>query len=262
MPKPELKDRYDRDGFLINATDLLPEGVVRRAAEGMAAVRRGEYDTGKPPESSPWKPGDSDNVLCKIEQPQLASSAIGELIRHPLLGEWAAAATGAKRVQVWWVQLLHKPPTPVNVKSGTNVGWHQDRAYWGAWTPQSELFTLWVALSDVTAQSGPMAFVPGSHRWGLQAASDFYAQDLQALKAKVNIPAGERWEEITAILPPGGFTIHDDLTWHGSGPNHTSSPRKSFAIHLRTDKSEPIGGKREGLTKFIDDPSVCPWIYP
>src|SRR6266566_370935 len=100
MLPSDLKAHYDRDGFLINRTDLLPEGVVRRASEGMEAIRRGEYDTGRPPEASPWKPGDSDNVLCKIELPQLASRGVLELVSHPLLGQFAAAATGAKRVQV------------------------------------------------------------------------------------------------------------------------------------------------------------------
>src|SRR5262249_12795961 len=158
------------------------------------------------------------------------SRAILELVSHPLIGQVAAAATGAKRVQVWWVQLLHKPPTPKNVKGGTNVGWHQDRKYWGAWTSESELFTAWVALSAVTPESGPSCVVPGSHRWGLQSASDFFAQDLEALKAKVHIPGGQQWTEVSGPLPPGGFTLHDDLTWHGSGPNHTTVPRRSFAI--------------------------------
>jgi hypothetical protein len=263
MMPTNLQPQFGLDGFSINRSEPLPEGVVRRAREGMDAIRRGEYDTGRAPEGSPWNPGDSENVLCKIEQPQLASKGVLELISHPTIGRWAAAATGAKRIQVWWVQLLYKPPTPRNAKFVTNVGWHQDRSYWGNWTPQSELLTAWVALTDVTLDSGPMVFVRGSNQWGLQPdSSDFWGQDLEAIKSKASIPPGQQWEEIPATVPPGGFTLHHDLTWHGSGPNRSAIPRRSFAIHLRTEKSQPTGDKRDGLAKYIDDPSVCPWIYP
>ena len=37
--------------------------------------------------------------------------------------------------------------------------------------------------------------------------------------------------------------------------------RRSFAIHLRTEKSRPVDGKRQGLTARIDDYSHCPVIY-
>jgi hypothetical protein len=256
-----IRERFEEEGYLINTERRLPEGVVRRAADGMMALRRGEYDTGRGPERSPWKPGDPEHLLCKIEQPQMASRAIFELISHPILGELAGAATGAKWVQVWWVQLLFKPPARPGKQQGTNVGWHQDRSYWGAWEADSELFTAWVAVSDVTADAGPMRFVPGSHRWGLSAASDFYGQDLDALKAKIAIPPGEQWTEVPAILPPGGFSFHDDLLWHGSGPNVSAGARMAFAVHLRTDKSRPVQDRRDGLTTYIDDPAVSPIIY-
>ena len=35
----------------------------------------------------------------------------------------------------------------------TNIGWHQDRTYWQEWDDGSELFTAWIALSDVTAEA-------------------------------------------------------------------------------------------------------------
>jgi ectoine hydroxylase-related dioxygenase (phytanoyl-CoA dioxygenase family) len=256
-----VRDSYQSDGFFINRDRPLPRELVERAAAGMDAVRRGEFDTGRAHEPSPWKPGDSENILCKIEMPQMSSRAILELVSHPLIGQVAAEASGAKRVQVWWVQLLYKPSTPRNA-GGTNVGWHQDRSYWQPWTPDSDLFTAWVALGDVNEDSGPMRFVPGSHTWGLSKNSDFFAQDLEALKSKISIPAGQSWTEVSATLPSGGFSLHDDLTWHGSGPNRSKSPRRGFAIHLRTENSRPVDERREGLTRHIDDPSICPWIYP
>lgn len=256
-----LRARYEQDGYLIAAEPVVPAGTVGRACQGMDAIRRGEYDTGRAPCGSPWNPGDDPNKLCKIENPQFASRAVMDLICWPALGELAAAITGATRVQAWWVQLLYKPPASGSPEHQTNIGWHQDRCYWQIWEDGSELFTAWVALSDVADDCGPMRFLRGSHRWGLQSEGNFFAQDLEGQRQAIRIPEGEAWEESAAVLPPGGVSFHHNLTFHGSGPNRSGRPRRSFAIHLRTQNSRPVDGKREGLTKYIDDPTLCPVIF-
>jgi hypothetical protein len=258
----DARHRYEADGFYLTPEAILPQDMIARAVAGMDAIRHGEYDRGRPPQPSPWTPGDDENLLCKIEQPQFASQAIYDLFCHPALGETAAALTGAEEfVQVWWVQLLYKPATRPDGEVKTNVGWHQDRYYWQVWEEGSELFTAWIALSDVRPESGPMRFVVGSHRWGLLKDGDFFAQDLTRLKADLALPSGAAWEEATAVLPPGGVSFHDDLTLHGSGPNHGNGPRRSFAVHLRTERSRPVDDKRHGLTTFFDDPALCPVIW-
>ena len=254
-------DYYEANGYFITENPLFPPDLIARAVEGMDAIRRGEYDTGRPPQPSHWNPGDDLNKLCKIEQPQFASRAIRELLCYPALGALAAELTEAERVQVWWVQLLYKPSLPPGVQSATSVGWHQDRSYWGVWEEGSELFTAWIALSDVTQESGPMRFVRGSHRWGLLSQSDFFEQDLSGQKGTIPLPAGSEWHEASAVLPPGGVSFHDDYTLHGSGPNVSGAPRRSFAVHLRTQNARPVEDRRIGLSQFIDDPDLCPIIY-
>jgi ectoine hydroxylase-related dioxygenase (phytanoyl-CoA dioxygenase family) len=251
--------RYEADGFLLHPEPVIPAPLVCRASDGMDALRRGKYETGVPPQPSFWNPGDDPNKLCKIEMPQLANRAIMEMICHPALGALAAEVTGARWVQVWWVQLLLKPPAGPDGGS-TNIGWHQDRHYWQVWEEGSELFTAWVALSDVTAEAGPMRFVRGSHRWGLQA-SDFYGQDHDRQREAIRVPDGQAWEEVPALLPPGGVSFHHNLTYHGSSPNRTPQPRRSFAIHMRTERSRPVDDARKGLTQFIGDPAYCPVIF-
>jgi ectoine hydroxylase-related dioxygenase (phytanoyl-CoA dioxygenase family) len=250
---------FERDGFYLLPQSVFPLDLVADAVRGMNALRAGEYETGLPPQPSFWNPGDDPRKLCKIEMPQVANRAIFKLVSHPHLGKLAASVTGAQMVHVWWVQLLYKPPSDAD-GSATNIGWHQDRHYWQIWEEGSELFTAWVALSDITPAAGPMRFVRSSHRWGLQA-SDFYGQDHESQRQGIQVPPEERWEEIAAILPPGGVSFHHNLTYHGSGPNLTTEPRRSFAIHLRTERSAPVGNERKGLTQFIDDPSYCPVIY-
>ena len=253
---------YEQEGYHIGAEPVLPAAIIAGALAGMDEVRAGRYDTGVPPQPSVWKPGDDPNKLCKIEMPQLANRAIWDLVSHPSLGELAAALTGAQWVQVWWVQLLYKPPMPSGqVPVANNVGWHQDRYYWQVWEPESELFTAWVALDEVKPESGPMRFVRGSHRWGFIGQSDFFGQDLEGQRQALPIPAGQEWQETQVLLPAGGASFHHCLTLHGSGPNLSTKPRRSFAIHLRTEKSRPVEGRRAGLTSYIDDPQYCPVIY-
>ncbi len=253
-------DAYAADGFCVHADCVLPADVVTAAQSGLAEVRAGRYDSGRPPRPSPWNPGDSDDVLCKIEMPQMANGAICALVAHSDLGAVVADATGARRVQVWWVQLLHKPNTADDA-TGVNVGWHQDRKYWGAWEEGSELLTAWVALSAVDETAGPMRFVRGSHRWGFRGEGDFFGQDLHAQRGEILVPEGQAWEEVNAVMEPGGLSIHHCLTYHGSSANTSGAPRLSLAIHMCTENARPVDDRREGLTAYLDDNQICPVIH-
>jgi ectoine hydroxylase-related dioxygenase (phytanoyl-CoA dioxygenase family) len=77
----------------------------------------------------------------------------------------------------------------------------------------------------------------------------------------MQVPVGQEWAEAPVLLPAGGASFHHCLTLHGSGPNLSGRPRRSFAIHLRTDKSRPVEDRRAGLTQFIDNLQYCPQIY-
>lgn len=257
----DIRERYGRQGYFIFPRPVLDPGLTRRACIGMDMIRRGEYDLDDlEPRKSVWNPGDDPNVLCKIEQPQFINRAIREVAASPVIGRLAAAATGAKMIQTWWIQLLYKPPTPGDETSPTRVGWHQDWNYWRpAWEEGSELLTAWVALSDVRKDSGPMKFVSGSHRWGYVEGSDFFSQG--GTRQNIQVPPGEHWKEADALMEAGGFSLHDRLVLHGSDRNREDGPRRSLAIHLRTENSRPAGGKREGLTTYLDNPSVSPVIF-
>jgi ectoine hydroxylase-related dioxygenase (phytanoyl-CoA dioxygenase family) len=230
--------------------------VLERAAAGLEAVRDGRFDTGQAPIH--FKPPDSPRHLVKIEQPQLGSRALRELLRSPALGKLVGEITGAEWVQVWWVQGLIKPADTDG--SGAKVGWHQDRQYWVGWTDDSELFTAWLALSDVKPDCGPMLFVPGSHQWGLLGQGDFFGQALDDLKSGIRLPHGRTWREVAATLPMGGVSLHHQLTFHGSGANVSGRPRRSVAIHLRTERSQ-MRTPDHWVGRCIHDPDVCPTIF-
>jgi hypothetical protein len=257
---PAAQADFERDGYYVVPAPVLPAALIERAIPNMQAVLDGVYETGVAPTYRNWKPGEGPSALQKVDDAHLSNRAILELISHRSLGEWAAAMTGAARVQVWATQLLFKPP---GGSGRVNVGWHQDYQYWQYWSPSSEVFTAWVAIGDVPNELGPMRFVKGSHRWGLLNGGDFFGQDMDAQQANLKA-AGHQggWQEISGALPSGGVSFHHRLTIHGSSANTSHRPRRSFAIHLRTERSEPAEQtNNEFYIKRLADPIACPVIY-
>jgi len=249
--------QYARDGFFVSPP-VIPRDLIERVQPHIEAVMYGQYETGREPIRR-WNPGDSSTAIRKINEVHVSDKTILEFVTHPEIGRWAARITGAKAIQLWATQMLYKPPG--GNASGT-VGWHQDFQYWSKiWSANSEVFTAWVAVSDVKEESGPMVFVPGSHHWGLLNAGDFFDHDRDRTRSEIRVPLGRQWAETAAILPPGSMSFHHCLTYHGSGPNRSLSPRISFAIHLRTEKSKPVEGSTDHYITDLGDPEKAPVIY-
>ena len=254
---PSAAAQYARDGFFIGPP-VVPSELVQRVIPHMEAVLNGQYETGREPVRR-WNPGDSPTKIRKINEAHVSDRTIFEFVTHPEIGRWAAAVTGARMVQLWASQMLYKPP---GGDLAGQVGWHQDFMYWkGIWEAGSELFTAWVAVSDVGIESGPMCFVPGSHRWGYLNAGDFFNSDRDRTRSEIQVPSGETWSEVPAILPPGALSFHQCLTYHASGRNTSTAPRVSFALHLRTEKSKPLAGCQEHYITDLDNPQIAPIIY-
>ena len=254
------RTEFERDGFYL-VPSVIPPDLLARVRSRIDAVYAGEYETGIPPAGKPKASTEPPKSLVKIDNSHRSDRTIHELVSHPGIGKWAAAITGAKMVQVFATQLLIKPPSREDV---VNVGWHQDLEYWDA-ALEGEIFTAWVAISDVTAESGPMRFVRGSNHWGLLKAGDFFSGKLDAVKQRIQEKhGGNSWEEAAAVLPPGGVSFHHRLTVHGSGPNLPSWPRVSFAVHLRTEKSrlrDGVDWKTVGWLSDFNDTQGSPVCF-
>lgn len=248
--------QFARDGFFV--TDrVIPEVAIDAVVPRMDALVAGDYETGVAPHSG-FRPGDPTDRLIKIDQPHLSDLTIRSFISDPRIGVWAARVTDASWVQVWAVQMLIKPPKSGD---GGHIGFHQDMQHWTTWF-KGEVFTAWIAVTDVDASSGPMTFVQGSHTWGLnEQPSHFQDPDHDAQVASIPRPVDSDWIERSATMPSGAMSFHHALTYHGSRSNLSGRDRRSFAVHLRTERSEPLATVGGYYNEHLDDPALCPVIY-
>jgi ectoine hydroxylase-related dioxygenase (phytanoyl-CoA dioxygenase family) len=197
-----------------------------------AKVIAGDYETGQAPFDRNIPEGSPVNRLVKIDNSHWSDSTISRLVTHPLIGAMAAKLAGVSAIRLWHDQLLYKPPQS-ETQIGA-VGWHQDYHYWQCAAP-ADLITAWIALVDVDEQNGCMEVVPGSHKWGLLPESDFFEQDLEALKSRIEAASGKPFQTAPCVLPAGAVSFHHCLTIHGSRPNQSSGARISMVAHLMPD---------------------------
>ena len=254
-----LQDNFDKDGYIIHQENLFDSLLISNAVLAMDDVINCKYQTGVPPKSRNWNPGDDTKKIRKIDQPHLCDDKIYNLFCFPPLGEFIAKAIGGPLfIQLWAAQLLYKPEQG---ESNGNVGWHQDKQYWPYW--DGEVFTVWIALSDVCIESGPVVYARGSHKWGgVIEGGDFFDHDNDKIKEIILDKNDQLWAEEPATLPKGGIAIHHKFMIHGSYENTSLYPRRSFAIHLRTENSKPNKIKSEYTNiESVGNQRICPIIF-
>lgn len=251
-----LRRRYADDGFCATPS-LLPPHLVEEANVAAEAVAAGQSDTDLMPRLRERERGDGPQRLVKIAEPHNASRVLRDVIAYPGMWEVVAAVIGAKALQVWAVDLFIKRPTDTPVG---NIGWHQDGPFAPYW--QGDIFTVWIALSAVSATASPLRYVRGSHRLGPLGKSDLFETDLDPARTGLPLPDGFRWQEVAAELPPGGAALHHRDTLHASGPNRSPQPRRSLAIRVRTNRCTLIGADgADRVAAHLHDAALAPIVH-
>ena len=133
------------------------------------------------------------------------------------------------------------------------VSYHQDATYWGL--APYHVATAWIALSDAGPATGPMKFIPGSHRGPLYAQEDTFAKDNMLSRGQV---VKTTIDEATAIMVPlavGEMSLHDIRIIHGSDPNTTDDRRIGMVLrYCATDvRQTKVDGDCAVLVKGTDN---------
>jgi hypothetical protein len=276
LPSDEEVAEYQERGWYVSRR-IVSDELLDSVIEAADAYYTGAVDPG------PFLP---DHFIPKVPAPPglrkhdysgLRCHGIMQLVRHPAIAAIAARLSGATGLRLWHDQLLYKPPSEPGVSG--NVGWHTDRSYWKACSSE-EMITAWVPFHTITLEHGPLMVIDGSNRWGREdkGKPDFFRQDIENQEQEIERDTGRRITKVPVLLERGQVSFHHCRTFHGSGPNLSTEPRRSLAIHLQPSDNHASGtlgpdGERlphgtdticrwaDGLPDYTD-PDYFPVLYP
>ncbi len=145
------------------------------------------------------------------------------------------------------------PHFSLTFSKGSMQALHQDTCVFHTW-PFNALIGVWIALEDITVESGPLVYYPGSHREPLFPEFDNYPQTQRRTAPK---DQSERYDayvaEIASKYERKEFLAKKGqaLLWHGmlihGGSSYVApgTTRKSFVIHFLPDGGN-VGHRVEG----------------
>jgi ectoine hydroxylase-related dioxygenase (phytanoyl-CoA dioxygenase family) len=166
----------------------------------------------------------------------------------------AAQITRSASATLLFDQLLIKEPG-----TETPTLWHHDAPYWPV--AGTQVATIWIALDAVTAESGAVEYVKGSHRWGRRFKARAFVDDglyTDDLPAVPDIEAErDRHQFIQFELQPGDCTVHQALAVHGA-PGNRRSDRRRRAYIQRWCGDDVTWDPRPNIQPMLRDPGLKP----
>lgn len=180
--------------------------------------------------------------------------ALFGLLSHPKILDVAEAILGGEVTLNPVQQLRLKPPQRLlsgEVAEYSNVGsttWHQDFGAVMDEAANTELLTVWVAMTDVTEEMGCLVAIPGSHReqaltlhcpGALNAAENYIPQQLLDRHVAQPVPLP---------CPRGSLVLLTRFTEHGALDNKSNRLRWSFDLRYQ-QSGQPTG--RPAFPSFV-----------
>ncbi len=165
-----------------------------------------------------------------------------------------ARLMGASKVNIFFDQLLVKEP-------GTSAPtpWHHDLPYWPI--SGEQVCTLWLALDEVSADSGAVEYVRGSHRWGEQYHPPAFAGDDRYSTGLPRVPDFEaRRDQLDIVqfdLAPGDCTVHHALLVHAA-PGNQRRDRRRRAYVTRWAGDGVVYDPQGDVMPILHDPGIAP----
>ena len=208
---------YQRDGFL-TPRRVLSTDEARHYRDELEKLERSRDDA----------------VALRTDLHVLCNWA-WDLVHDPRIVDPVSDVLGPN-VLLWSLNWFIKEP-----RDGKFVSYHQDATYWGL--EPHDVVTAWVALSDAGPATGPMKFIPGSHRGELYTQTDTFAADNLLSRGQV---VDTEIDEASAVLAPlaaGEMSLHHVRLLHASDRNETDDRRiglvlRYCATHVRQTKIE------------------------
>ena len=157
----------------------------------------------------------------------------------------AAELMGVKGVRLYHDQALFKEP------GGGPTPWHQDQHYWPLDTDKT--ITMWMPLSDISVEMGPMTFVSGSYRTGY--LGNFPISDESQVRFDQIIKDGNLELSYGTAMAAGDATFHSGWMLHAAPENITSTTREAMTIIYFED-----GARISELTNKNKESDLNNWL--
>ncbi|WP_342077620.1 phytanoyl-CoA dioxygenase family protein [Yoonia sp. SS1-5] len=118
------------------------------------------------------------------------------------------------------------------------TAWHQDRGVGLAEADQTEIVTVWIAVTDATTRNGCLQVIPNP-------PDDMYPHCPRA-QTTIADDYIDTARAVPAEVPAGGIVLIHPLTPHSAGPNLSDGYRWSFDIRYN------VTGQPTGRAQFPD----------
>jgi ectoine hydroxylase-related dioxygenase (phytanoyl-CoA dioxygenase family) len=205
---------------------------------------------------------DLSPLFTEVSNVWRRSEAIRAFILAERFARVAAELMGVKAVRLYHDQALIKDP------GASPTPWHKDHYSWPLATHHT--IKMWLALSDISAETGGMVFATGSHHSALFPEVP-YSKNLQEIFCRVikdhQIPTP------SYAMQAGDATFHSGDTLHSTLENSSPSRREVLSIiyyadatrvmipdheHRRVDLQEFLPGLNPGEIAASD---LNPLLY-
>lgn len=167
----------------------------------------------------------------------------------------AGALMASSKVNILFDQLLIKEPA-----TAEPTPWHHDMVFWPF--EGNQICTLWLALDEVSADSGAVEYIKGSHRWGRRfqpksfLGDGRYQQD--GLERLPDFDAlRDEFDTVRFDLAPGDCTVHHGLTVHWA-PGNAHRARRRRAYITRWGGDDVVYDPRENTQPMLWTPDIPP----
>ncbi len=260
-------DQFNEDGFLI-VEKLISDEAVETLRACYDRLFRGEFETGVTPDEVNWQEGTGDPSLTRqICNGWKADRDIADIVLREDFAKAIAELGNWPGTRIMIDNVIWKPP-------GTrSLGHHQDSAYLD-WFNPSDLLSCWIGMDDTSAEGGTIEFVRGSHKWNHSPPEgEFHGpEEYRKYMERAAAREGVKPEIVYVEVPKGGGSFHHGWTWHGSGHNKATYPRRSLVLHAMRSDTEyvpdhladgtgPIYSRYKRLADNIIDENFFPVLW-
>ncbi len=172
-------------------------------------------------------------------------SLVQKFVMARRFAQIAAGLLGVEGVRLYHDQALFKEagggPTP----------WHQDQHYWPLDTDKT--ITMWMPLTDISTEMGPMTFVSESNRFGY--LGNFPISDESQARFDEIIKGRKLELSYGTAMAAGDATFHTGWMLHAAPENVTANTREVMTIIYFADGArvnEPENKNQESdLNKWL-----------